>query len=152
MRAYLLGTTALLDVARNDMTHPILRWAHDEQLDEDQVVASVVSFTVLKHHVESLDSTRRPSWTRLFNQALARFRACDGILPVDLRIALRASELRGMSLETDIAGYPEPLSDFGVLVAATALVEHLTLVDRRQPYHDELENAHGLAFHDPYGA
>ena len=149
MPAYLLGTQALVDAARNDAT-AIHRWADDEQLAEDQVVASVISFTLLKHEVDSLHPGRRAPWQRLFNAALARFRACDSILPVNLDIALRAAELRSLSLETDIAGHRESLGDLGILVAATALEEHLTLVDRRQPYHQTLESAHGLTFHDPY--
>ena len=149
MPAYLLGTQALVDAARNETT-AIHRWADDEQLAEDQVVASVVSFTLLKHEVDSLNPGRRAPWQRLFNAALARFRACDSILPVNLDIALRAVELRSLSLETDMAGHRESLGDLGILVAATALEEHLTLVDRRQPYHQALESAHGLSFHDPY--
>ena len=147
--AYLLGTQALADAARNEIT-PIHQWASDQQLDEDQVVVSVVSFTLLRLQVESLDPTRRAPWQRLFNAVLARFRAYDSIVPVHLDIALRAAELRGLSLDTHIGGHHEPLGDLSVLVAATALEEHLTLVDKRQPYHDTLETAHGLAFHDPY--
>ena len=107
-------------------------------------------FTLLKHEIDSLHPGRRAPWQRLFNAALARFRACDSILPVNLDIAIRAAELRSLSLETDLAGHRESLGDLGILVAATALEEHLTLVDRRQPYHQTLEAAHGLTFHDPY--
>ena len=149
MPAYLLGTQALVDAARNDTT-AIHQWAAKEQLAEDQVVASVVSFTLLRHEVQSLDPGRRAPWQRLFNAALARFRACDSILPVNLDIALRAAELRSLPLDTDIRGRRESLGDLGILVAATALEEHLTLVDRRQPYHQALQTAHGLSFHDPY--
>ena len=149
MPAYLLGTQALVDAARNDTT-AIHRWADDEQLAEDQVVASVISFALLKYKVDSLHAARRAPWQRLFNAALARFRACDSILPVNLDIALRAAELRSLPLEMDIAGHHESLGDLSILVAATALEEHLTLVDRRQPYHQTLESAHGLTFHDPY--
>ena len=149
MLTYLLGTQALADAARNETT-PIHRWALDQQLDEDQVVASVVSFTLLRYQIESLDSARRAPWQRLFTLVLTRFRACDGIVPVNLEIALRAAELRSLSLDTDIRGSREPLGDLGRLVAATALEEHFTLVDSRQPYHAVLEDQHGLAFHDPY--
>lgn len=149
MPTYLLGTQALVDAARNDQT-AIHRWASKNQLEEDQVVASVVSFTLLKCKIESLDPGQRAPWQRLFNATLARFRSCDSIVPVSLDIALRASELRCLSLLTNTAGQLEPLGDLGVLVAATALEEHLTLVDHRQPYHLALETGHGLAFHDPY--
>ena len=148
--AFLLGTQALVDSARNDDTTPVHRWAATEAPDEDDVVTSVVSFTLFKHHVDALDSTTRPPWQRLFSAALARFRACDGILPISLDAALRAAELRAMRLDTVVVGQTEPLGDLGRLVAATALEEHLVLVDKRQPYHAELESAHGLAFLDPY--
>ena len=149
MPAYLLGTQALVDAARNDAT-PVHRWAASQALDEDDVVTSVVSFALFKHQVESLEPARRAPWQRLFNAALARFRACDGILPVRLDTALRAAELRSMRLEADTANRREPLGDLGRLVAATALEEHLVLVDKRQPYHAALEAAHGLTFLDPY--
>lgn len=149
MLTYLLGTQALADAARNETT-PIHRWALDQQLDEDQVVASVVSFMLLQHEIESRSPAQRAPWQRLFTLALARFRACDGIVPVSLDIALRAAELRSLPLDTDSRGRHEPLGDLGRLVAATALEEHFTLVDRRQPYHALLEDQHGLAFHDPY--
>lgn len=149
MSAYLLGTQALVDAARNETT-AIHRWADSEQLAEDQVVASVVSFTLLKREVESLPPDRRAPWQRLFNATVARFRACDSIIPVSLDIALRAAELRSLPLETGGVGQRESLGDLGVLVVATALEEHLTLIDRCQPYHETLESSHGLAFHDPY--
>lgn len=149
MPTYLLGAQALADAARNETT-PIHQWALDQQLDEDQVVASVLSFMLLRHQIESLEPARRAPWQRLFTLVLARFRASDGIIPVNLDIALRAAELRSLPLETDIEGHSEPLGDLGRIVAATALEEHLTLVDRRQPYHAMLEDQHGLAFHDPY--
>ena len=104
---YVLGTQALADAARNDTT-PIHQWAFDQQLDEDQVVVSVVSFTLLRHEIESRDPAQRAPWQRLFTLALARFRACDGIVPVNLDIALRAAELRSLSLETDIGGIGNP--------------------------------------------
>ena len=149
MHAYLLGTQALVDAARNEETS-IHRWADTKQLSEDEVVASVASFSILKREVDSLNADRRAPWQRLFNATLARFRACDSILPINLEIALRAAELRSMSLETNITGQLEVLGDLSVLVAATALEEHLTLIDRRQPYHESLESSHGLAFYDPY--
>ena len=149
MPAYILGTQALVDAARNETT-AIHRWADAEQLGEDQVVASVASFTLLKQEVESLPPGRRAPWQRLFNATVARFRACDSIIAINLEIALRAAELRSLPLETDSVGRRESLGDLGILVAATALEEHLTLVDRRQPYHQTLESSHGLAFHDPY--
>ena len=68
----------------------------------------------------------------------------------NVEIALRAAELRSLPLATNSTGQRESLGDLGILVAATALEEHLTLVDRRQPYHETLESSHGLAFHDPY--
>lgn len=149
MSVYLLGSQALVDAARNDKT-AIHRWAAENQLEEDQVVASVVSFTMLKQKIESLEPQQRAPWQRLFNATLARFRSCDSIIPVNLAIALRAAELRCLSLHTEISGRRELLGDLGILVAATALEEHLTLVDRRQPYHLILETEHGLVFHDPY--
>lgn len=149
MPAYLLGTQALADAARNDDT-PIHRWAAARELDEDDVVASVVSFMLLQHRIDALDQARRAPWQRLFNVALAKFRSCDGILPVRLEVALRAAELRGVDLPVTVAGRREPLGDLGVIVAANALEEHLTLVDRRHPYHATLEASHGLAFFDPY--
>ena len=150
MAAYLLGTQALVDSARNDDSTPIHQWASSEALDEDDVVCSVASLTLFKHQVDELSATERPPWIRLFNAAVARFRACDGILPVQLDIALRAAELRSMTLETRVGGKRDSLGDLGRLVAATALEEHLVLVDKRQPYHDVLETAHGLSFFDPY--
>ena len=150
MPAYLLGTQALVDSARNDNTTAVHRWAVAENPDDDEVVASVVSFTIFKHEVDSLDTAARPPWQRLFNACVARFRACDGILPVRLDAALRAAELLPMTLETRARGRTVPLGDLGRLVVATALEEHLVLVDRRQPYHVELEANHGLVFVDPY--
>ncbi|MDE0191233.1 MAG: hypothetical protein OXQ90_07735 [Gammaproteobacteria bacterium] len=149
MPAYLLGTQALVDASRNETT-AIHDWAGVEEVAEDQVVASVASFTLLKHKVELLPHSQRGPWQRLFDATVARFRAVDCIIPVNLDIALRAAELRSLSLETDSGGQPESLGDLGIIVAATALEEHLTLVDRRQPYHETLESSHGLAFHDPY--
>lgn len=152
MPAYLLGTQALVDSARNDNTTPIHQWARAEALDEDDVVCSVASMTLFKHKVEQLDAAERPSWQRLFNASLARFRAVSGIRPIELDIALRAADLRAMALETVAVNHAQRLGDLGCLVAATALEEHLVLVDRRQPYHQVLEASQGLAFYDPYQA
>lgn len=150
MPAYLLGTQALVDSARNDDTTAVHRWAAAENPDEDDVVASVASFTLFKHKVDTLDAAARPPWQRLFNACIAGFLARDCILPVRLDVALRAAELRSMALDTQSGEQTELLGDLGCLVVATALEEHLILVDRRQPYHAELETNHGLAFVDAY--
>ena len=149
MSAYLLGTQALVDAARNQQT-AIHKWADTEQLSEDEVVASVASFSLFKRNVDALDLKERTPWQRLFNAALARFRSCDCILPISIETALRASELHFLTLEINVNSSRESLGELGMLVAATALEEHLTLVDRRQPYHRTLESTHGLAFYDPY--
>lgn len=149
MPAYLLGSQALIDCARNEAT-AIHEWAEETNVDEDDIVVSVASFTLFKSRVDALPAAERAGWQRLFNATLARFRSIDGILPISLETALRAAELRAMELEADYGGERVPLGDLARLVAATALEEHLTLVDARQPYHALLESAHGLAFHDPY--
>lgn len=151
MPAYLLGSQALIDSARNVDT-PVHEWARAIDADEDDIVVSVASFTLFKHRVDRLEASDRAAWQRLFNIALARHKSYDGILPVTLDTALRAAELRAMALMAERDGEQFPLGDLGRLVAATALEEHLTLVDTRQPYHAVLESAHGLSFHDPYSA
>ena len=83
MPAYLLDTQALADVARNENT-PVNSWASDQDPSVDEVVASAVSFTLLKHEVESLESERRAPWQRMLSVTLERFRSFDAILPVDV--------------------------------------------------------------------
>ena len=151
MAAYLLGSQALIDIARNERS-AIHRWAEQVSVAADDVVVSVASFTLFKSTVDALPVTERPTWQRLFHNALARFKTVDGIVPVDLSIALRAAELRTLGLETEHEGAREPLGDLTCLVAATALECHLTLIDSRKPYHERLEFLHGLALIDPRDA
>lgn len=58
MFVYLLGSQALGDAAYNDKT-TIRRSATESQLEEDQVVASVVYFTMHKPKIDSLDPGQR---------------------------------------------------------------------------------------------
>ena len=143
--AYLLAAQALVDSALNRRT-AIHAWAENHDMDDDEVVTSVMSFSSFRYQVGQLEAGERPQWWRLYRRTLARFRH-GNLLPVSLDIARRAAELRALPL-ADTQG--EPIGEITLIELATALEEHLTLIDRRQPYHARLEAEHGLLFHDPY--
>lgn len=143
--AYLLGTQALIDSAKNEHT-PIQTWAEIENPDEDEVLVSVISFMVFQAHVDRAKAKVRGSWQTLYNAALTKYRH-DNLVAVDLAVALRAARLRALGLKDDGG---KPLGDSAILVVATALEQHLQLVDRRRNYHSTLESNHGLLFVDPY--
>jgi hypothetical protein len=143
--AYLLAAQALVDSALNRRSD-IHRWAEATGVGEGEVVTSVMSFSSFRYLVSQLDAGERPAWERLFRSSLARFRG-DNTVDVSLEIALRAAQLRALDLHDED---DEPIGEIALLEIATALEEHLTLIDRRQPCHALLEAQHGLQFHDPY--
>lgn len=143
---YLLGSQALVDSARNERT-AIHDWAGREDIADTEVCVSVISFTLFRSALDASDADERAAWTRAFDITLARVRGYGGLRAVTVEIALRAGELRAMTLPT---GDDAALGDLGRLVAATALEERLVLVERRAPWHERLERLHGLALLDPY--
>lgn len=150
MPAYLLGTQALASLVQNSPDDPVRKWAAKVGMAEDEVVASVVSFLLIKRKVQSLAPDERKDWEVRFRQAVHRFREVNGLIQVSLEIATRAAELSAIDVPAGTAGKPGALGDLGLLVLATALDEKLTLVDRRQPYHGVLEDRERLEFLDPY--
>ena len=149
MQAYLLGTQAFADAVRNDNTTAVYRWVDEKNLDLEEVSVSAVSFMVLKGTIESLDAGRREIWRTLFERAAKSFERSGRVKPVSLRIATRAAELSA-SFGTGGGAQGPAVGELGLLVLATALDEELTLVDKRQPYHDDLEQVQHLSFVDPY--
>jgi len=143
--AYLLGTQALIDSAKNEHT-PIHAWADYSNPDEDEVLVSIISFMVFQAHVDQADAKVRHQWQALFNAALTKYRH-DNLIVIDLAVAMRAARLRALGLQDD---HGESLGDAVLLVVATALEHHLQLVDMRRNYHATLEINHGLLFVDPY--
>lgn len=143
--AYLLTAQALVDSALNRRT-AIHAWAERGNMDDDEVLTSVMSFSSFRYSVNQLEADERPQWERLYQRALARYRS-DNLVDITLDIALRAAQLRALAL-TDEDN--DPLGEIALLELATALEDHLTLIDRRQPYHAQLEAQHGLLFEDPY--
>ena len=143
---YLLGSQALVDSARNERT-AIHDWAERENLLDTDVCASVISFTIFRTAVDESPVNERTAWQRAFSETLTRFRRQPGNLrPVSAEIAVRAGELRAMTLTSRDGSDVGPLRR---LVVATALEERLTLVERREPWHRLLERQHGLRLHDP---
>ena len=150
MPAYLLSTQALADAIRNSDT-AVNRWAVAEDLAEDEVVASAVSFTVIKRGIELLAPAERAIWRRVLTAKIKLFHDCQAIRPISVDIAVRAADLDTADMKTTVHGRTVPVGDLGLLVVATALEEQLTLVEQRQPYHAKLESEHRLAVFDPYG-
>ena len=92
MTAYLLGTQALVDSARNNTT-PVHRWAAAEHPDEDDVVASVASFTLSKasealeraasSSIDALYTQHRPTIRRILSHTASARHGPLGITPTD---------------------------------------------------------------------
>lgn len=151
MLQYLLGTQPLADLARNDDSTEVYGWIKAEDVRMSSVAVSVMSFEIFKSEVDQQIGSDRVIWSKLFDRALQKFELRGSILPVTLNVALQSAELNKLSLEMHDfeTGEPVPLDTSNQLVAATALVRHLTLVERRQPYHSEMERM-GLSVLDPY--
>ena len=150
MPAYLLGTQALAGLVRNAPDDPVRAWAARVGIADDEIVASVVSFLLIKRKVQNLASGERSDWELRFGQAVHRFREVNGLMQVTLDIATRAAELSAIEMPMGAPGEPGSLGDLGLLVLATALDGDLMLVDRRQPYHRVLEDRQRLELVDPY--
>lgn len=151
MDRYLLGTQSLVEVASENQSNEVFQWAERENVALSSVFASVMSFEIFRSEVDRQEGVEREVWDLLFDQALRKFEAKKTILPVTLDIALRSAALNRLDLHTSDPdnGELSTLDGSNQLVAATALVERLILVDRRQPYHTELEKL-GLVLVDPY--
>ena len=150
MPGYLLGTQAFVDAVSNRTDDPVHRWVRDRDPDLDEIAVSAVSFMLFKRTVDHLNLPERGDWQVLFESAVKRFEAENRVRPVSLRIAVRAAELSGRQLKTTIGGRSAALGELGLLVLATALDEEFTLVDRRQYFHEVVEQKDGLIFVDPY--
>jgi|GEM_PF-6375287 len=148
MTRYLLSTQALADLAL-ESEGPLRDWMHREEVPSRAVWVSVMSFELLKTDVERLDGVQKQVWRGLFQKALLRLR--DKTLPVSLAIALHSADLSALELhvEDQANGTMKRLDLSRQIVAATAMVENLVLVDNRRHYHAALEEL-GLSLLDPY--
>ena len=145
--AYLLGTQALVDAAKNDQNNPIHRWSTRDDPALDEVFVSAASFMAFRKNVDSLHTAQRRHWEVLFDSAMDRYERARRIVPVNHRIAALAGRLATTTLQ-DRPG--ADLGDVSLLVVGTALYEQFTLVEKRRPYHHVLEDMERLALIDPY--
>lgn len=147
MAAYLLGTQAFVDASRNDVTNPVRRWSSCYDVALDDAFVSAASFMPIRTQLEMLETAQRINWQILFETAMDKYERAGRIVPVSHRIAARAGELATTAVQLRAGGN---LGEVSLLVVATALYEQFTLVEKRRPYHDALEDIERLTLVDPY--
>lgn len=120
---YLLDTSLISETRKPRPEPRVLRWLGER--DEDALFLSVVTFGELHGGIARLeDGKRRDSLQNWVDRDLAaRFQG--RILPVDLEVAAEWGRICGRARARG-----EPLPAVDALLAATAIVHHLTVVTR----------------------
>jgi predicted nucleic acid-binding protein len=149
---YLLGSQEFADLTSRDEGRTIFQWLKATPLGSSDLFVSALSIGMLANTIEDLPPPEREQWRRLLAAARRQFEALGGIIPVDLEIVdAWSAHLRGRELfeEDPAAGYREMLGEDTRLIIATAIARNLTLVTRREPYHDEIINSSTLTIVEP---
>jgi predicted nucleic acid-binding protein len=119
--SYLLDTNVVSELRRPDRARPsVVAWAASVPVS----AMALSAISILELRLGMLQLARRDptagaaigNW--IDRQVVDRFR--DRILPVDLEVVLKCAELH----------VPDPRSERDALIAATALVNNLTVVTR----------------------
>lgn len=120
---YLFDTCVISEVLRPRPAAKVLRWL--EQIPNERIYLSVLTLGELRKGILRLGDTpnARRLQTWLDTDVRARFRG--HLLPVDEEVALEWGRL---CADAEAAGHPRPTID--ALLAATAVVHHLTFVTR----------------------
>ena len=149
---YLLGSQEFADLTSRDEGRTIFRWLKATPLGSSDLFVSALSIGILANTIEDLPPSERQQWRRLLAAARREFDALGAIIPVDLEIAdAWSAHLRGRDLfeEDPITGDRELLGEDTRLIIATAIARNLTLVTRREPYHDEIIDSTTLTVVEP---
>jgi len=121
--SFLLDTNVLSEPMKERPNARLLAWL--SEVNEDEVLVSVVTITELRYGVERLATGKRrerlEGWLR--KDLIPRF--AGRILPIDLRIA---DTCGGLMARSESMGRPIEVRD--AFIAATAEVHGLTLVTR----------------------
>lgn len=136
---YLLDASALSELAKPRPEPKVVRWI--DERDEAALFLSVLTLGELHKGIARLpQGPRRNRLSDWVDEELAR-RFEGRVLPVDLEVAEEWGRLQGRA-----ASRGEPLPVVDSLIAATALVHHLTVVTR-----DVKDMARcGAPVHDPW--
>lgn len=120
---YLLDTTVLSETQRPKPADSVLRWLSER--DETTLFISVLTLGELHCGIARLaEGKRRDDLQNWVDRELAS-RFYGRVLPVDEEVAAEWGRLNGMARQRG-----EPLPAVDSLIAATALVHHLTVVTR----------------------
>ncbi len=137
----LLDTNVLSEVTRPAPDTRVLEWL--DRLDEDRSFVSVVSIAEIRRGVALMDAGRK-------RDALAEWLARDlpqrferRVLPVDEPVALAWGDLMGLAKRRG-----RGLSSMDGLIAATAIVQELTLATRNMKDFEGF----GIDLFDPWTA
>ena len=125
---YLLDTCVISEYTRREPNIKIIHWV--DELDETTLFLSAITIGEIKKGIERLpaDSSRKQALTLwLNNDLLERF--SDRIYPITIEVMLHWGSLFAR-LETS----GQLLSTMDSLIAASALVNHATLVTRNEDH------------------
>lgn len=142
MDRYLLGTHALQEfLSKRD--NPITQWAkNDGELFENQVYISTLSIGEIKAAWCNLGTTdtSRLFWGNAIKAGEKFFKHLGNILPITNDVTEYWVELRPLKMMGLPEGASEPVEvgEDRKLVLATAMAYNMVLVEKEQPYHDEL--------------
>lgn len=143
---YLLGSDAFKDLASRDRSRAVFGWLAGARPGPSQLFASVISLGVLAFTIEQQPAPERDHWRRLLAEARRDFAGQGALIDIDAAIAAEWSRLRGLLLHYDDG---EEVGDDELLVVATALARDLTLVARREGYHQEIADRTALQLVEP---
>ena len=158
MARFLLGTQTFVDLAKTDESQP-RKWldnAYDTRgvIDTDTAISSATSVSVHRHFLDlqargEMDARLLTLQTRCARYEQA-FRERGNILPIDDDVVLAWKQNARLDLRyVGPDGKPYTIGLEEQLLIATAIARRLTLLNRRQPAHQDLAFL-GLLVEDPY--
>lgn len=133
---YLVGTSALIDLARSGGS---IKWG--AQIHFEECGLSVISLGQALSMAERMDTANsaRNTWFHHINTVYSRFERHDGLLAVNKDTILMWSKIRHLDLKYfDADGAQKSLPPDYSLILATAIERNLTLIEKPQEYHKVL--------------
>ena len=121
---YLLDTCVMSELVKPAPSPSILMWF--STVASPALFLSVMTIGEIRKGITKLpDSKKKDALTLWLNRLIAEY--ADRILPIDLAVSERWGIMQG---EAERAG--TPMASLDGLIAATALVYHLTIVTRNE--------------------
>jgi len=120
---YLFDTCIISEVIRPRPSPTVLAWL--ERITNDRIYLSVLTLGELQKGILKVTDARKARRLQTWFDTEVRERFQGRLLPIDADVA---QEWGRLCAEAERSGHPRPVTD--ALLAATAIVHHLTLVTR----------------------